>query len=113
MCKRVLNAGGATHAAAVDTWACVRMHGDVLIVGSVHCSHAAHRFQTCSRLMESVGGAVGLLVGALLMGTLGNGVVMFIERFILLLASVWGMGILAVICTLRTCCTEGVSVAVC
>jgi hypothetical protein len=98
------------------------MHGDVLIVGSAHCSHAARRFRTRSRLMESVGGAFGLLVGggavcllvgALLMGTLGNGVVMFIERFILLLASVWGMGILAVICTLRTCCTEGVSVAVC
>ncbi len=118
----MLNAGGATHAAAVATWACVRMHGDVLIVGSVHCSHAAHRFQTCSRLMESVGGAVGLLVGggavgllvgALLMGILGNGIVVFIKRIILLLASVWGMGILAVICTLGTRCIGGVSVAVC
>jgi hypothetical protein len=63
--------------------------------------------------MESVGGAVGLLVGALLMGILGNGVVMFIECVIFLLASVWGMGILAVVCTLGTCCTEGVSVAMC
>jgi hypothetical protein len=50
--------------------------------------------------MESVGGAVGLLVGVLLLGTLGNSVVMFIERVIFLLASVWGMGILAVVCTL-------------
>jgi hypothetical protein len=63
--------------------------------------------------MESVGGAVGLLVGALLMGTLRNGVVMFIKHVILLLASVWDMGILEVVCTLRTCCTGGVSVAVC
>jgi hypothetical protein len=113
VCERVLNAGGATHAAAVATWACVRMHGDVLIVGSVLRSHAARRFQMCSRLMGSVGGAVGLLVGALLMGTLRNGVFMSIERVIFLLASVWGMDILAVICTLRTHCTRGVSVAVC
>ncbi len=122
MCERVLNAGGATHAAAIATWACVQMHGDVLIVGSARRSPAARHFRTRSRLMESVGGAVGLLVGggafgllvgALLMGTLGNGVVMFIKRVILLLASVWGMGILAVVCTLGTCCTGGVSVAVC
>jgi hypothetical protein len=89
------------------------MRGDVLIVGSVLCSRAARCFRTRSHLMESVGGAVGLLVGALLMGTLGNGVVMFIERVILLLASVWGMGILAVVCTLGTPCSGGVSVAVC
>ncbi len=118
----MLNAGGATCAAAVATWACVRMHGDVLIIGSARRSRAAGPFRTRSRLMESVGGAVGLLVGsgaigllvgALLMGTLGNGVIMLIECVILLLASVWGMGILAVICTLGTRCTGGVSVAVC
>ncbi len=113
VCKRVLNAGGATRAAAIATWACVRMRGDVMIVGSAICSRAACCFRMHSHLMESVGGAVGLLVGTLLMGTLENGVVMFIKHVILLLASVWGMGILAVVYTLRTHCTGGVSVAVC
>ncbi len=86
MCEHVLNAGGATHAATVATWAHVCMHGDVLFVGSALCSCAAGRFQTRSRLTESVGGAVSLLVGTLLMGTLGNDVVMFVECIILLLA---------------------------
>jgi hypothetical protein len=113
VCERVLNAGGATCAAAVATWACVCMRGDALIFGSALCSHAACRFRMYSRLMELVGGAFGLLVGALSMGTLRNGVVMFIECVICLLASVWGMGILAVVCTLRPCCTRGVSVALC
>ncbi len=113
VCKGVLNAGGATHAAAVATWARVRMRGDVLIVGSALCSHAAHHFRMRSRLMESIGGAVEMLVDALLMSTLVNGVAMFIKCLILLLASVWGMGILAVICILGTRCTRGVSVAVC
>ncbi len=112
-CKRVLNARGATCAAAIATWTRVRMHGDVLIDGSVLCSRAARRFQTRSRLMKLVGWAVALLVGALMMGTLGNGVVMFIKCNILLLASVWGLGILAVVCTLGTHCTGGLSVAVC
>ncbi len=109
----MLTAGGAPCAAAVATWACVRMRGDVLIVGSALRSRAACHFRMRSCLMESVGEAVGLLVGALLISTLRNGVVMFIERVFLLLASVWGMGILAVVCTLRTHCTGGVSVAMC
>ncbi len=109
----MLNAESTACAATVATWAHVHKRGDVLIIGSALRSHAACRFRTHSRLMEPVGGAVGLLVGTLLMGTLGNGVVMFIERIILLLASVWGMGILAVVYTLGTCCTGGVSVAVC
>ncbi len=113
VCKRVLNTGCATCAAAVATWACVHMRGDVLIVGSALCSRAARHFQMHSHLMESVGGAVGLLVGALLMGTFRNGVVIFIKHFILLLASMWGMGILAVVCTLGTHCTGEVSVVVC
>ncbi len=116
----MLKAGGATRAAAIVTWACACMRGDMLIVGSVRRSCAACCFRMRSHLMESVGGvvgllvggrAVGLLVGALLMGTLGNGIVMFIKRVITLVASVWGMGILAVVCTLGTCCTGGVSVA--
>ncbi len=41
VCKRVLNAGGATLAATAAIWACVRMRGDMLIVGSALCSHAA------------------------------------------------------------------------
>jgi hypothetical protein len=112
VCKCVLNAGGATCAAAVATWDCVCMRGDVLILGSVLHSCAARCFRMRSRLIKSVGGA-GLLVSALLMGTLGNGTVMFIKHVILLLASVWGMGILAVVCTLGTRYTGGVSVAVC
>jgi hypothetical protein len=64
------------------------------------------------------GGAVGLLVGALLMGTLGNGIVMFIECIFHLLASVWGMGILVVVCTLgqgtgRYPCAVVVASAIC
>jgi hypothetical protein len=113
VCKHVINAGGAICAAAVATWVCVCMRGDLFIVASALCSCAARCFQTWFCLMESVGGAVGLLVGALLMDTLGNGIVMFIKRVILLLASVWGMGILAVICTLGTHCTGGISFAVC
>ncbi len=70
VCKRVFNAGNATHAAAIATWACVCMRGDVLIVGSALLSHAALHFQMRSCLMESVGVAVDLLVGALLMGAL-------------------------------------------
>jgi hypothetical protein len=70
VCERVLNAGGATCAAAVATWACVCMRGDMLIVGSALRSRAARPFRTRSSLMESVGGAVVFLVGALLMGTL-------------------------------------------
>ncbi len=66
-CKRVINAGGATRAAAIATWACIRMHGDMLIVGSALHSCAARRFRARSHLMELVGGAVGFLVGALLM----------------------------------------------
>ncbi len=43
VCECVLNAGVATCAATVATWACVRMCGDVLIVGSALRSCAAHR----------------------------------------------------------------------
>ena len=87
------------------------MRGDMLTIGSALRNRAAHRFQTRSCHMESVGGVVGLLVVALLMDALRNDVVMFIGRVIHLLASVWGMGMLAVVCTLGTHCTEGVSVA--
>ncbi len=59
MCKCVLNAGGATRAATVATWACVHMRGDALIVGSALRSRAARCFRMRSHLMESVGGAVG------------------------------------------------------
>ena len=120
--KCVLNAGGAICAAAVVTWACVLMCGDVLIVGSALRSRAARRFRMRSRLMVPVGRVVSLLLDALLMGILGNGIVMFINinRAIRLLASLWGMGMFAVVCTfgtccgctLRTCCVGGVSVCV-
>jgi len=108
--KRVLNAGGAICAAAVATWACVLMCGGVFIVDSALCSCAARWLHMCSRLMVSVGGVVGLLVDAL--GTLGNGVIMFIEHVIGLWSSLWGMGIFTVIWTLKTCCVGGLSVCV-
>jgi hypothetical protein len=57
--------------------------------------------------MELFGGAVGLLLGALLMGTLKSGVVMFIECVSLLLALEWGVCMFAIVCTLGTHCTGG------
>jgi len=92
---------GAICAAAVATWACVRMRSDVLIVGSVLRSCAARHFRMRSRLMASVGGVVGLLLDSLLMCTLGNGVIMFIKCVTCLLASLWGMGIFAVFAPLE------------
>ena len=71
----MLYAGGANCAAVVATWARVHMRGDMLIVGSALRSLAACHFCMHSCLMVGIGKAVGLLVDALLMGTLGNGVI--------------------------------------
>jgi hypothetical protein len=73
--------GGATWAASVATWALVHMQGDVLIGVAVFCSRTAHRFLRRSHLVELVGMLVGLWVGAPLLGTLGTGVCMRMERF--------------------------------
>ncbi len=66
--------GGVTWAASVATWALVCTRGDVLIGVAAFCSRTACRFLRRSRLVESVGILVGLLVGAPLLGTLGTGV---------------------------------------
>ena len=74
--------GGATGAAAVATWALVRIHGDVLSGVAASRSCTARRFLRCSRLVA----LVCLLIGALLLlGTLGIGVCVSMERVILLL----------------------------
>ncbi len=103
----VLMEGGATQSAAVATWALVCMQGDVLIGVAAFRSHTACRFLRHSHLVEFVGMLVGLLVGAPLLGTLRTGVCMSMERVILLLTSIWGVGTLGGGCTLRTHCVWG------
>jgi hypothetical protein len=100
----VLMEGGATRAAFIATWALVRTRGDVLIGVAVFCSRTAHCFLRRSHLVESVGMLVGLLVGAPLLGTLGTGVCKSMERVILLLTLIWGVGTLGGGCTLGTRC---------
>ncbi len=72
-------------------------------------SRTARRFLRRSRLVESVGMLVGLLVGAPLLGTLGTGVCMSMERVILLLTSIWGVSTLGGGCTLGTRCVWGLA----
>ncbi len=97
--------GGVPWAAAVASWALVRIRGDVLIGVAALRSRTACHFLRRSRLVE----LVGMLVGApLLLGTLGTGVCMSMEHVILLLSSIWGRGTLGGVCTLRTHCMLGV-----
>ncbi len=114
-CDLVLMEGGVTWAASVATWALVCMQGDVLICMAAFRSRTACRFLRHSRLVEFVGMLVGLLVGALLLGTLGTGVCMSMERMILLLKLIWGVGTLRGGCTLGTHCVwrlaEGVALS--
>ena len=80
------------------------MQGAVLIGVAALRSRTARPFLRHSRLVESV----GMLVGALLLlGTLGTGVCVSMERVILLLSSIWGVGTLGGVCTLGTCCMLG------
>jgi hypothetical protein len=82
------------------------MQGAVLIGVAALCNRTACRFLRRSRLVESV----GMLVGApLLLGTLRTGVCISMEHVILLLSSIWGVGTLGGVCTLRTCCMLGVA----
>jgi hypothetical protein len=98
--------GGATCAAAVATWALVRIRGDVLSGVAASCSHTGCHFLRHSHLVA----LVGLLIGALLLlDTLRIGVCVSMERVILLLSSVWGVGMLVGVCTLGTCCMLGVA----
>ncbi len=59
-CDLVLMEGGATHAAAVATWALVRTRGDVLVGVAALRSRAARRFLMRSCLAELVGMLVGV-----------------------------------------------------
>ena len=100
----VLMEGGETWAADVATWALVRAQGDVLVGVAAMRSRAARRFLMRSRLAESV----GMLVGVTLLCTLGTAGCASMERVILLLSSVWVVGICGGVCTLGTCCVLGV-----
>ncbi len=75
--------GGATRAAAVATWALVRVQGDVLVGVAAVRSRAARRFLMHSCLVESV----GMLVGVMLLCTLGTAGCTSMEHVILLLLS--------------------------
>jgi hypothetical protein len=108
-CDLVLMEGGATWAASVATWALARTQEDVLIGVAAFCSCTACHFLWRSRLVELVSMLVGLFVGALLLGTLGTGVCMIMERVILLLTLIWGVGTLGGGCTLGTCCMWGLA----
>jgi hypothetical protein len=82
------------------------MQGAVLIGVAALRSRTACRFLRCSRLVE----LVGMLVGApLLLGTLGTGVCISMERVTFLLSSIWGVGTLGGVCALGTCCILGVA----
>ncbi len=67
-------------------------------------SRAAHRFLLCSRLAESV----GMMVGVMLLCTLGTDGCASMKRVVLLLSSVWVAGTLGSACTLGTCGMLGV-----
>jgi hypothetical protein len=101
--------GGATWAASIATWALVCTQGDVLIGVAACRSRMACRFLRRSHLVELVGMLVGLLVGASLLGTLRTGVCVSMERVILLLTLIWGVGTLGGGCTLRTHCVWGLA----
>ncbi len=100
----VLMEGGAAWAAAVATWALVCTQGDVLVGVAVLRSRAACRFLMGSCLAE----LVSMLVGVTLLSTLGTDGRAGMERVILLLSSVWIVGTLVGVCTLRTCGMLGV-----
>ncbi len=100
----VLMEGGATWAAAVATWALVRTRGDVLVGVAVLRSRAARHFLMHSCLAE----LVGMLIGIMLLSTLGTDGRTSMERVILLLSSVWIAGTLVGVCTLGTCGMLGV-----
>ncbi len=96
--------GGATRAAAVATWALVCAWGDVLVDVPALRSRAARRFLLRSRLAESV----GMMVGVMLLCTLGTDGCVSMERVVLLLSLVWVAGTLGSACTLGTCGMLGV-----
>jgi hypothetical protein len=117
--EHVFEKGSATQAAAVATCAQVLMHVVGLIVVTALCSREVHCLRWHLRLdnsaanvegllldpvmVASLGALIGLTVGMSL-GTLGIGACICMEHVICLLSLVWGMGVLAGVCTLGTCC---------
>ncbi len=80
----VLMEGGATRAAAIATWALVRTQGDVLVGVAALRSHATLRFRMHSRLAD-----LGImLVGVMLLSTLGTDGCASMEHVIRLLSLV-------------------------
>ncbi len=94
----VLMEGGTTRAAAVATWALVRTRGDVLFCVVALRSRTTRRFRMRSRLADSV----LVLVGIMLLGTLGTDGCASMKRVIRLLSSVLVAGTLGGVCTLGT-----------
>jgi hypothetical protein len=119
MRERVFEEGGATQATAVATCAQVLMRVVGLIVVTALRSCEAHRLCWRSHLDDSAANVGGLLLdpvmvatwGALIgltvemsLGTLRIGACICMEHMICLLSLIWGMGVLAGVCTLGTCC---------
>ncbi len=120
MHESLFEEGGETWAAVVATCAGVLMRVVGLIVVTASRSHEAHCLRWHLHLDNSAanvedllldpvmvalrGTIIGLTVGMSL-GTLGIGACVCMERVICLLSSVWGMGVLASVCTLGTCCS--------
>jgi hypothetical protein len=92
--------------------------GELIVVMALR-SREARCLRWCSHLDDSAANLEGLLLdpvmvatwGALIgltlgmsLGTLGISACICMERVIHLLSSVWGMGVLAGVCTLGTCC---------
>jgi hypothetical protein len=114
----MLEEGGATRAAAVATCAQVHMRVVGLIVvpalrsRDAHCLRHLHLEDSAANveglLLDPVmvatrGALIGLTVGMSL-GTLGIGACICMERVICLLSLIWGMGMLAGVCTLQIRC---------
>ena len=74
--------GGASRAAAVATWALVRIRGDVIVGVAALRSCTTRRFQIHYHLADSV----IVLVGVMLLSTLGTDGCASMERVILLLS---------------------------
>jgi hypothetical protein len=119
MRERVFKEGGVTRAAAVSTCAQVLMRVVRLIVVTALRSHEAHCLRWCLHLDDSAANVEGLLLdpvtvamrGALIgltlgmsVGTLGLGACICMERVVCLLSLLWGMGVLAGVYALGTCC---------
>ena len=119
MREHVFKEGGATWAAAVATCAQVLMHVVGLIVVTALCSREVHCLRWHLRLDNSAANVEGLLLDSVMIatrgayigftvgmsvGTLGIGACSCMDRVICLLSLVWGMGMLAGVCNLGTCC---------